>query len=99
MTNKVTSSLDLSTIERYIKNIDIIDSEDIIASKLSQSKSYLKILGIPYLIKDTNVPITSDVVKRVIKTIYIFNNVTLTSKPRVIKALPKSNMMVIWINI
>jgi len=36
MTNKVTFPSDLNTIEKYIKNIDIIDSEDISAPRLSQ---------------------------------------------------------------
>jgi len=90
----VASSSDMSTIEKYINNINVFDSEDIIAPRLSQSKSYLKILGISYLIEDTNVPITSNVAKRIIKYTYIFNNVVLTLKLRVIKAFPKSNMMV-----
>ena len=72
--------------------MNTINSEDIIAPRLSQSKSYLKILDILYLIKDNNVPISSNVVKRVIKTIYIFNNIT---KSRVIKDLPKSDIAVI----
>lgn len=33
-TNKVTSSLDLKTIEKYIKNIDIIDLDNIIVPRL-----------------------------------------------------------------
>jgi len=36
MTNKITSPSNLNTIEKYIKNVDIIDSEDILASRLSQ---------------------------------------------------------------
>ena len=43
-TNKVTFMSDLNTIERYIKNVNIVNSEDVIASQLPQSKSYLKIL-------------------------------------------------------
>ena len=35
ITNKVTSQSDLSTIENYIKNIDAIESEDIITPYLS----------------------------------------------------------------
>jgi len=88
--------LNLSTIERYIKNIDVINLEDIMASKLPQLKFYFKILSISYLIKDTNVPIISNVVKR---AMYIFNDITLTSKPKVIKVLSKSNIVVISINI
>jgi len=39
--------------------------------------SYLKILDIPYFIEDTNLPITSDIVERVIKTSYIFDDIIL----------------------
>jgi len=66
-------------------------------------KSYLKILGIPYLIEGTNIlitiPITSSIVENIIKTTYIFNDMCLTSKPCVIKASPKSDMVVIWVDI
>jgi len=98
-TNKVISSSNLSIIENYIKNIDIIKLDDIIVSRLSQLKSYLKILGILYLIENTNISITSNIVQRIIKSIYIFNNIILVYKPRVIKALPKLNMTAIWVNI
>ena len=57
-TNKVASLLNLSTSERYIKNVDTINSEENMISKLPQSKSYLKILGISYIMERTNVSIT-----------------------------------------
>jgi len=94
ITNKVILFSDLSTIKKYIKNIDIIESDNIMVPKLSQSKSYFKILNISYLIKNTNIFITSNVVKRIIKFMYIFNNVILASKSRVIKALSKSGIVV-----
>ena len=34
-TNKVTSTLDLNTIENYIKNIDIVNLNNIMLPKLS----------------------------------------------------------------
>ena len=95
ITNKVVLLLDLSIIEKYIKNTDVIQSNNIIAPRLSQLKFYLKILNILYLIEDTNVSITSNVVKRIINFMHIFNNVVLTSKIRFIKALPKSDIVVI----
>ena len=67
--------------------------------RLPQLKSYLKILGILYLIEDTNVPINSDVVKKIIKSTHIFNDVVLAFKLRVIKASPKSDMAIIWVDI
>jgi len=47
----------------------------------------------------TNVSITSDFVESIIKANHIFNNLSLTSKPYVIKASPKSNMEIVWIDI
>lgn len=89
MTNKVISQSNLNTIENYIKNVDIINIEDIMTFHLPQSKSYLKIIGIPYIMEGSNVSINSSIVKSIIKSIY------LTSKLYVIKALPKSNMVII----
>jgi len=98
-TNKVVFTLDFNTIIKYIKNVDVIDSNNIIVQRLPQSKSYLKILNISYLIKDTNVPISFNIVKRILPLTHIFNNVVLASKPRVIKAFPKSDIAIIWIDI
>ena len=49
MANKVTSSSDMSMVDNYIKNVYNIDMNKIQATYLPQSKSYLKIPGIPYL--------------------------------------------------
>ena len=97
VTNKVVLPLDLKVIENFVKNVDNINSEDIEAPRLPQSKSYLKIIGISYFLENTNISITSDFVESIIK--YIFNNLLLTSKPWVIKALHKSDMAVVWVNI
>ena len=43
--------------------------------------------------------LTSNDIKHIIKQNHIFNNVTLASKLRVIKAFSKSDMAIIWINI
>ena len=42
-TNKVMSTLDINTIEKYIKNLNDIDLNKVMNSRLFQSKSYLKI--------------------------------------------------------
>ena len=41
-TNKVAFLSDLSIIENYIKNVSVIESENIITPCLLQSKSYLR---------------------------------------------------------
>jgi len=98
-TNKIASILDLQTIERYIKNVNNIKSNHVEAPRLPQSKSYLKIIGISYLLEDSNTLISSDVVKKVIKENHIFNDIILASKLRVIKVSPKYDMSIVWINI
>ena len=99
VTNSVISAFNLQVIENYTKNIKNIMSENIKALRLPQSKSYLKIIGIPYLMENTNIFINSDFVKTVIKLSHIFNDLSLTSKLRIIKALPKSDIAIIWIDI
>jgi len=39
------------------------------------------------------------VVKSIIKSTYIFNNIKVASKPHIYKVLPKSDMAIIWIDI
>jgi len=48
-TNKVAATSDLNIVGEYMKNLNDINSSDIMSPKLLQSKSYLKILGILYL--------------------------------------------------
>ena len=50
-TNKVVSTLDLQTIERYIKNVNNIELNQVEVPRLPQSKSYLKIISIPFLLR------------------------------------------------
>ena len=59
----------------------------------------LKIIGIPYLLENTNTPIITDVVKAIIKNNHIFNNIAIISRPRVIKVSPKLDMVIIWLDV
>ena len=68
MMNKVTSTSDLQMVENYIKNVDYLDPKDIKILYLPQSKSYLKIIGILYLMENTDIFINSSVVKSILKT-------------------------------
>ena len=79
ITNNITAISDLNIIEKYVKNLNNTDSNNIISSRLLQSKSYLKILGISYCVEDTNLPINIDIVERVIQITHIFNNIVLAS--------------------
>jgi len=95
MTNKVTTSSNLNIVEKYMKELNDINLNDIISTKLSQSKSYLKILDISYFIDNTNLSVISDIIERVIKSTQIFNNIVLASCPQVIKISSKSNIIIV----
>ena len=100
VTNKVLFPSDLLIMENYIKISENIDSSQVDSLQLPQSKSYLKIIGIPYFLHD-NIQdcLTLSNVELIIKQNHIFNNTTFASKPRVIKASFKSDMAIIWIDI
>ena len=50
ITNKIAATSDLKVTEDYMKNLNNVDLNDVMSPRLPQSKSYLKILGILYLI-------------------------------------------------
>jgi len=91
------SFLDLYTIKKYIKNINHISLDGINILHLPQLKSYLKRIDISYLVENTNILILSDIVKKdiveeIIKINHIFNNITVASRPYIIKVSPKSDI-------
>ena len=94
-TNKVASTSDINIMKKYIKELKDINSNDIMSPRLPQSKLYLRILGIPCFIENTNLFIMSDIIERVIKTTHIFDNTILAFYPRVIKASPKSDIAIV----
>ncbi len=53
-TNNISLGSDLQEIEKYVKNSLPFDVENISSLRLPQSKSYLKIVGIPYISKKMN---------------------------------------------
>jgi len=99
ISNKVTASSDISVINKYVKNSNDLDINDIQDAQLPQSKSYLKILEIPYLTENTNTLIDSNIMESIIKASHIFNNIKIASKPCVYKVSLKSDMAIIWIDI
>ena len=96
--NNVPAPSDLSIIEKYIKSIDGIGINEVAAPRLPQSKSYLKIIGIPYL-QPNGLAINSDDISNYLKNSELFEGTTLAAKPRIIKASPKSDMAIVWIDI
>ena len=98
-TNNVASNSDLQEIEKYIKNSLQTSNNNIVSPQLPQSKSYLKIIGIPYLVDKSNTCISAEDIECILKNNHIFNNIVLASKPRIIKVSPKSDIAIIWIDI
>ena len=98
-TNKIVVSSDLNIVEKYMKDLNNINISNIISPWLLQSKFFLKILGVLYFLKNTNLSIISNIAETVIKDSYIFNSIVLTSWLCIIKASPKSDIAMIWVNI
>ena len=51
-----------------MKELNNVELNDVINIRLLQSKFYLKILGIPYFPKDTNLLVIPDIIEKVIKS-------------------------------
>ena len=100
ITNKVAPPSDLQIIKNYIKNVKNIDALTVDVSHLSQLKSYLKIIEIPYYLHDDSQKhLSFSDVEEIIKQNQIFDNIILTSKLQVIKVSSKSDMFIIWVDI
>ena len=99
LTNNVTNPLYLQEIEKCIRNSLNADTDQISSPRLLQSKSYLKIVGILYLDEQLNTCLSSNNIIKILKNNYIFNNIILASKPKIIKVSPKSDMSIVWIDI
>jgi len=98
-TNNVSSGSDLQEIDKYVKNLLSSDADKISSPRLPQLKSYLKIVGILFISEKTSNCVSLDEIENVLKNNHLFNDIVLTSKPRVIKVSPKADMAVIWIDI
>ena len=99
ITNNVTSNSNLQEIEKYVKQ-SLKDNNNKIASlRLSQSKSYLKIVDILYYIDKSNTCITTEDIECILKNTHIFNEIVLASRPRIIKVSSKLDMAIVWIDI
>jgi len=57
----------------------------------------MKIVGILYS-SELEV-MTPDIIKGVLKDSHLFKDAILASKPHIIKASPKSNKVVVWVDI
>ena len=96
ITNKVAQQSDMSIIDNYMKNLNDINSLQVDKPRLSKSKSYIKITGILFFFHaNSQEKLTSDNIEVILKQNHIFDNISLISKPRVIKVSPKSDMSIV----
>ena len=100
ITNKVTQQSDMSIIDQYVKNSNNINSLQVEELRLPKSKSYLKIIDILYYSHaNSQEKLTSNDIETILKQNHIFDNISLASKPRVIKVSLKSDMAIVWLDI
>ena len=99
VTNKVIFSLDLQTVENYIKNTNQIEADKVKSLCLLQLKFYFKIIRILYIMESIGTLLTSVMVKDIIKKNHIFNNIAIISRPKIIKILLRLVMAIIWLDI
>ena len=100
VTNKVTKQSNLQIISQYIKKSEDINELQVEEPHLPQSKSYLKIISIPFFSNGkTQDCLNASDIENILKQNQIFDDIKLMSRPRVIKVSPKSDMSIIWIDI
>ena len=100
VTNKVSQKSDMAIINNYVKSLDNINSLQVDELYHPKSKSYLKIIGIPFFPHaNSQERLTPNDIETILKQNHIFDNISLTSKPRVIKVSPKSNIAIVWLDI
>ena len=96
ITNKFSQQSDMSIIDQYVKNSNDINTLQVEEPCLPISKSYLKIIGIPFFPHaNSQDKLMLNDIELILKQNHIFDNISLASKPRVIKVSPKSDMSIV----
>ena len=98
-TNSVASLAELEVIKQWLKKTAGLGESTEVEPCLPQSKSFLKILGVPYWDSKSSLPITPAQVEAALSNSPLFEGVSLASMPHIMKASPSSDMSVIWIDI
>jgi len=98
-TNSVAFAAELEVIKQWLKKTANLGDVTEVEPRLSQSKSFLKILGIPYWDSKISLPVTPAQVAEALSSSPLFESVILASMPHIMKASPSSDMFVIWIDI
>jgi len=98
-TNSIALAVKLEVIKQWLKKTASLSENTEMEPCLPQSKSFLRVLGVPYWNSNTFLPITSAQVVAALSSSSLFEDVTLISLSHIMKASPSSDMSVIWIDI
>jgi len=98
-TNSVASVAELEVIKQWLKKTAGLGEVTEIEPRLPQSKSFLKVLDVPYWDSKTSLSVTPAQVAEALSSSPLFEGVTLASMPCIMKASSSSDMSVIWIDI
>ena len=98
-TNSVASAAELEVIKQWLKKTAGLGEVTEVEPHLPQSKSFLKVLDVSYWDSKTSLPITPAQVVEALSSSLLFEGIILASMPRIMKALPSSDMSVIQIDI
>ena len=78
-TNKISQQSDMLIINQYVKNSNNINSLQVEEPCLPKSKSYLKIIGIPFFPHaNSQEKLMLNDIEMILKQNHIFNNISLT---------------------
>ena len=94
-TNSVAFAAELEVIKQWLKKTAGLGEITEVEPRLPQSKSFLKVLGIPYWDSKSSLPITPAQVAEALSSSPLFEGVTLASMPCIMKASPSSDMSII----
>jgi len=83
-TNSVTSVAELEVIKQWLKKTAGFDEVTEVEPCLPQSKSFLKVLGVPYWNSKTSLPITPVQVAEALSSSPLFEGIILASMPHII---------------
>ena len=97
--NFVASVAELEVIKQWLKKTASLGEITEVEPCLPQSKSFLKVLGVPYWDSKTSLPVTSTQVAEALSSSSLFEGITLAYIPHIMKASPSFDMSVIWIDI
>ena len=98
-TNSVASVAELEVIKQWLKKTAGLGEVTEIKPHLPQSKSFLKVLGIPYWNFKISLSVTPTQVTEALSSSPLFEGIILISMPCIMKASPSFDMSVIWIDI